>query len=823
MRRIRELIAAIIVWMAAVAVGAVVFYSYKKPGTDYTTSNSYVKIEDELFVSDNFGDNGLIWKMDLKGKVLKLYTTKTDTYLKGWNIADTDISGESISAIFQKKFNDNGRLITKYVIAKYNTDLQLQFISPAFRIPSESSFSHLTGGEDKFVITAVSDNGQQAYAYELGSSDLITVTDPSTEDKEKWEQAESKLKDITYSESVLPRYYTEARYVDEVFILRYDNSEPGTFAVDETVANLFERKSVDPGKYVSAVGVPPSIFVAAVLLGAMIMAALFILLQNRRRAVYLIFGYEVLLLAGCIIALFVMVTGMRKSTFNYYTEIASSDAQGIFDGYGLMNLSSDELYDTPEYEIITDRMDRRASASSMDIDDILIADSLTGRIVMSISGNNRDSIGNVYGNEVGKMLESISGGNAYSYGNVSIGGNRKLVLATSLSSSGYSGYSAVIIADDRFGFGGLFNQYKELFVIAISVFGVGTIAGLLFILLQSRDLRQFQAALKTVATTGEDIEKPEVIGRDINYMWNSLAEIRKSIVSSNRIKYLTYEAYFRFAPKSIERILKKQSITEVESGNAVSLSGAIALLTVPSKAGKKLTVSEIEKKNSLLTIAEKCREEYDGILISENDTLSELKFLFTDDNRNAAGFGNDLMLRLYEEKALGFAGSSMILHYAPYIYGIAGSEKQACVCIASEEADILEQYAEWFRQMRLPLVLTEELIEHENSSGDYRYIGFIIPNPADSERRIKLYEALDAEPSPVRSRKVRQNKHFSDALKLFYARDFYMARGMFSEILRESPDDELSKWYLFECERYLDGAATDGFYGELHMDGRESL
>ena len=58
MRRIRELIAAIIVWMAAVAVGAVVFYSYKKPGTDYTTSNSYVKIEDELFVSDNFGDNG---------------------------------------------------------------------------------------------------------------------------------------------------------------------------------------------------------------------------------------------------------------------------------------------------------------------------------------------------------------------------------------------------------------------------------------------------------------------------------------------------------------------------------------------------------------------------------------------------------------------------------------------------------------------------------------------------------------------------------------------------------------------------------------------
>jgi hypothetical protein len=274
----------------------------------------------------------------------------------------------------------------------------------------------------------------------------------------------------------------------------------------------------------------------AVLFGAMIMAAVFILLQNRRRAVYLVFGYEILLLLGCTLALFFMITGMRRSTIGYYTEIVSSDAQGIFDGYGLMNLSSEELYDTDEYEIITDRLDRRASSSALDVEDILIADTLTGRIVMSISGNNRDSIGNIYGNEVEKMLESISAGNAYTYGNVPIAGSRKLVLATNLSSSGYSGYSAVVIADDRFTFDGLFKRYKELFVVALSVFGVGTIAGLLYILLQSRDLRQFQQALKIVATTGEEIEKPEVIGRDINYMWNSLAEIRKSIVSSNRIK-----------------------------------------------------------------------------------------------------------------------------------------------------------------------------------------------------------------------------------------------------------------------------------------------
>jgi len=822
MRRIRGLIASIVIWITAVVAVAVLFYIINKPGTDYTTSNSYVDLDENLYVSDNYRDNGLIWRMDYKGKVLKLYSTGTDTFLKGWNIAQTDLAGENICAVFYKRVNDNGRMITRYVVAEFNTDLQMNFISPAFRIPMESRFSGFDGSEENFFITALSDNGQQAYAYQLNASALMSITEPSAEDREKWEEAECSLKDIAYSETVWPRYYTDAQYGDEVFAVRYDNSEPGSFGVDETVSNLFKQKKMTPGQYVRAVGVSPAVFVIVALLGSMVIAAAFILLQNRRRAVYLIFWYEMLMAVGCVVALVLVVAGIKKAMISEYTGFASSDAVGIFDGYGLMDLSSKDIYDSGEYEIIFDRLGRREDSSEygMKIEDLLVVDNLTGRVVMSISGNNLDNLGHVYGDEAESMLADISGGNAYAYGNIFLKGQRKFVLETGLSSSGYSGYSAVMIADDNMSVPGIMRQYKGLFITVLSVFVLASLAGVIFILLQNRDLRLLGAALKTVATTGEDIEKPEVVGKDMNYLWNSLVEIKKSIVSNNRIKYLTYEAYFRFAPKSIERILKKQSITEVKCTDAISLRGAIALLTVPTRTENKMTHSEIEKKSNLLTIAEKCREEYDGILVSENDALTELKYLFTDDNRNSSGFGTDLMLKLQEEKALGLAGSSMILHYAPYIYGVAGNEKQACVYIASAEADILAEYAEWFRQMRLALVLTEQLIEHENCAGDFRYIGFIIPDENNPERRIKLYEALDAEASPVRSRKFRQKKHFADALGLFYARDFYMARGMFSEILRESPDDELSKWYLFECERYLDGAVSDDFRGELHLDVR---
>ena len=38
----------------------------------------------------------------------------------------------------------------------------------------------------------------------------------------------------------------------------------------------------------------------------------------------------------------------------------------------------------------------------------------------------------------------------------------------------------------------------------------------------------------------------------------------------------------------------------------------------------------------------------------------------------------------------------------------------------------------------------------------------------------------------------------------------------------EAPDDLLSKWYLFECEYYLNEAAPENFAGELHTENKES-
>ncbi|MBO7335516.1 MAG: hypothetical protein J6U42_01105, partial [Lachnospiraceae bacterium] len=54
------------------------------------------------------------------------------------------------------------------------------------------------------------------------------------------------------------------------------------------------------------------------------------------------------------------------------------------------------------------------------------------------------------------------------------------------------------------------------------------------------------------------------------------------------------------------------------------------------------------------------------------------------------------------------------------------------------------------------------------------------------------------------------------ALELYYASDFYLARNLFAEVVKECPEDLVARWYLFKCEGMLDGGDIDKFcYGLL--------
>ena len=74
---------------------------------------------------------------------------------------------------------------------------------------------------------------------------------------------------------------------------------------------------------------------------------------------------------------------------------------------------------------------------------------------------------------------------------------------------------------------------------------------------------------------------------------------------------------------------------------------------------------------------------------------------------------------------------------------------------------------------------------------------------SDSNKKMKMYEVLDVYDVREREQKIAVLDRFAQALELFYQHDFYLARSTFSDILKELPTDEITKWYLFTCETYL--------------------
>ena len=51
---------------------------------------------------------------------------------------------------------------------------------------------------------------------------------------------------------------------------------------------------------------------------------------------------------------------------------------------------------------------------------------------------------------------------------------------------------------------------------------------------------------------------------------------------------------------------------------------------------------------------------------------------------------------------------------------------------------------------------------------------------------------------------------FQKAIGLFCQNDFYLARNLFSAVLKLNPADGIARWYLFACEHYFNNSEPGG-------------
>ena len=82
-----------------------------------------------------------------------------------------------------------------------------------------------------------------------------------------------------------------------------------------------------------------------------------------------------------------------------------------------------------------------------------------------------------------------------------------------------------------------------------------------------------------------------------------------------------------------------------------------------------------------------------------------------------------------------------------------------------------------------------------------RYIGFV--SSEDGKYRYKLHQILEGCSDLEKSLYLSYDEKFQKGISLFCQNDFYLARNLFSAILKLNPNDGIARWYLFACEHYF--------------------
>ena len=278
----------------------------------------------------------------------------------------------------------------------------------------------------------------------------------------------------------------------------------------------------------------------------------------------------------------------------------------------------------------------------------------------------------------------------------------------------------------------------------------------------------------------------------------------------------TIQSYKRFVPEKIAELLERPVAEEIRLGDSRRMVGNVGFFSVGNRAEARNTLEDaafVDFINHSFGIFHDCIEENHGWMLSSGLRLSAMEALFPDSPADGVRAGLDFLgkLRVQTAEAIPEPRACLILHKASFLYGIAGQEERLFPYLSSSELEFLGSFTHRFDEAGVRIVATEAYWKQIEGCGfTGRYIGFV--SAGERSGAYKLYEVLDAYPELERELRRGYDQRFQEAINLFYHNDFYLARNLFSTLLRACPGDGIARWYLFACERFFNeegGAELD--------------
>ena len=784
---------------------------------EYTAFSSGVATNKGIYFTENWDGNGYVYLLNNDGKVLNLFKSSSVGEKK---VIDIYVHNGSLYVLLATDYREEDEDFTLYKIVRLNDKMRAEAIVENILIELDETVTGFSCNDASFYLTAVERYGNELNVYDISADKMINLDSDQAEEDKKDKNAPKRSEDYQIPNSILYReanpgkFFVQAEYADSVLNVRTDSDTPsGAFRPDSRVKNAVDNIHFGIGDNLKIYSKYVLYWIAGIAIWFILMFLFIMAIRNRNRVVYvLILGELILLIALAASFIFVRFQYNFAGT-REYSKFAVLALNGELDMLGdldQVDFDSPDYFSSERYRTLQNSLSRfaRRSGNSTVFSDVFIMRLKDKAILTGVSGRNREEASWEYGSAITELTDELNSHQPYSYVDVTVDGHKYIAVGITDDDKVIHNYALVGIitrTDPSLGFWGDARSVLILFAV---VFILGSVLMFIAMYLQAIDLKRLEEEMRDVALGNTSIDIPSTPARDMQSMWSSLSEIVKRITETNYERYRIFEAYFRFAPKNIETIMEKESIFDVNNGDIVHTSGTLMLISTDSKG---FGTKRIKSLNSIIDYMDRYADNRDGILVSQDSSLSMMQFLFLEESRNTAEIATQFLQKNFNDTDSDFV--SVFIYNTSFMYGVVGIKEQSLTFLTSKDSHIVEEYSRWFESMRIPLVVMEEVRDREKIAST-RFIGYVIPDP-DTGEKINLYEVLDACPARERQLKLVNKEKFEGTLELFYSRDFYIARNRFSEILKDCPEDEITRWYLFECERYLNEAVDEKTFGEL--------
>ncbi|MGC1198221.1 MAG: response regulator [Geitlerinemataceae cyanobacterium] len=275
--------------------------------------------------------------------------------------------------------------------------------------------------------------------------------------------------------------------------------------------------------------------------------------------------------------------------------------------------------------------------------------------------------------------------------------------------------------------------------------------------------------------------------------------------------YSVYTAYDRFVPHQFLRFLNKESILDVNLGDEVQKNMSILFADIrdfTSLSEGMKPEDNFKFINSYLSRMEPAILENNGFI--DKYIGDAIMALFGDSADDALKAGISMLRRLKKyNKNRENSGFEPIrigigINTGELMLGTVGGQKRMDGTVISDAVNVASRIEGLTKTYGVPLLISDRTFAALQNPNSYCIRAIDRVQVKGKSERISVFEVFDADPPELKEGKLNTKTFFEQAISLYSINSYTEAASLFSECLRQNPNDFISALYEEKCRQKQD-------------------